>query len=130
MKKIVVSGSSKLQKELMTLLNELRGKYEVLNYPKSIKVQDFMAVYPEVHKNFYESIAKTDVFLLFNEDKNGIGGYIGSAGFAELSFAIAQNQVYNKAIEVYIYKHPSKQVHSYDEIKLYLQLGWIKIWEK
>ena len=130
MKTIVISGSAKLQNEIQSLLKSVKSDYDILDYPKPIKNEDFMSLYPKIHKTFYESIANTDVCLLFNHDKNGIEGYVGSAGFAELSFAVAQNQVYKKNIEIYIYKMPDTKVACFDEIKLYLQLGWIKLWKE
>ena len=63
-----------------------------------------MKVYKSVYKAFYENIANSDIFILYNYDKNGVEGHAGSAGFAELCFAIAQNVIYNKNIEIYIYK--------------------------
>ena len=130
MKRIVISGSAKLQNKIQNFRNAIIDTYEILDYPKFIQNDKFIDLYPQIHRDFYENIASTDVFLLFNYDKNGVEGYIGSAGFAELCFAVAQNQVYNKNIEIYIYKLPDVKVHCYDEIKLYLQFGWIKLWNK
>lgn len=62
-----------------------------------------------------------------NEDKNKKEGYIGQETFAELSFGLAQKLIYNKNIEIIIYKMPSKEVSCYDEICLYLELGWLKL---
>ena len=87
-----------------------------------------MQEYPPIHKNFYNAIENCDCFLLCNFDKKGIEGYIGSAGFAELAYAVAQNaKTHSK--QIFIYKMPSKEVQCYDEIKLYLSLGWIKLWK-
>ncbi len=74
------------------------------------------------------NITKTDILLVVNEDKKGICGYIGPAAFAELSFGVALNAIQEKNIELYILKMPEKSVQCYDEIKLWLDLGWIKIW--
>lgn len=130
MKKIVVSGSGKCREKIDELIKRLSAFYDVLNYPKDISKEKFLELYPHIHKEFYENIVKTDVFLLFNYDKDETAGYIGAAGFAEMCFAISQNQLSNKNIEIFIYKMPDKKVQCYDEINLYLQLGWIKLWNK
>lgn len=128
MKKIVVSGSASLQTELKDLVENLKNKYIVLDYPKAISIENFENVYPNIHKKFYQNICDADILLLANYDKKGIKGYIGPAGFAELSFAVTQNLIYNKNIEVYILQMPSKKVQCYEEISLWLSLGWVKLW--
>jgi len=64
-----------------------------------------------------------------NEDKNGIIGYIGAETFAELSFAVAQNLLNTHQTEIYVRKMPSKEVQCYEEINLWLELGWIKLFD-
>lgn len=129
MKKIVVSGSASLQPKIKELLEKLKHNYNVLDYPKAISEESFLNDYPQIHKNFYNNIANTDVLLIFNEDKNGVVGHIGAAGFAELAFGLAQNLLYKKNIELFVYKMPSDAVACYDEVKLWLELGWIKLWQ-
>ena len=63
-----------------------------------------------------------------NEDKNGIKGYIGAESFAELCFGVVQNFIYNKNIEIIILQMPDEKVQSYQEIVLWLKLGWIKLY--
>lgn len=130
MKKIVLSGSASLQKEINELKDKLKDDFIILDYPKPLDEKDFLKIYPQVHKNFYQRITETDILLIVNFDKKGIKGYIGPAGFAELSFGLSQNLIYNKNIELYILQMPDKSVSSYDEIQLWLTLGWIKIWDK
>lgn len=130
MKKIVIAGSATLQTEYKEFISNLGSNYKVLNYPQPIKQEELMEKYPEIHKKFFEDIINADIFLLFNYDKKCVSGYIGAEGFAELCFALSQNLLYNKSIELYIYKMPDKSVQSYDEIKRWLELGWIKIWDK
>lgn len=130
MKNLVISGSAKLQTEIKTFLDFIKNKYNVLDYPKAISSDNFIEVYPEIYKNFFDNIDKCDTYLLFNCDKNGIEGYIGAAGFAELSYALARKLNHGKQVDIYILKMPSKEVPCHDEIKLYLELGWIKIWSK
>lgn len=64
-----------------------------------------------------------------NEDKNGIVGYIGYEGYAELLVGLTQKLIYNQNIELVILKRPSIDVGCYQEISLWLELGWIKIME-
>ena len=129
MKKIVIAGSSKLRKEINYWLGFFKNKgYEVLDYPKTIDEDNFMKLYPNIHKKFFENITHTDILFVMNEDKNDIVGYIGAESYAELAFGLAQDLVYNKKIELIIYKMPSVEVQCYEEIKLWLELGWIKLY--
>lgn len=130
MDKIVIAGSASLQEEISSLIKNLEEKYLVLDYPKTIPEDRFFDLYPSRHKEFFENIKNSDVFLLFNHDKKGVEGYIGAESFAELCFSLALNLVYNKNIKLYIYKLPSKEVNSYNEIDLWLKLGWIRLWNE
>lgn len=65
-----------------------------------------------------------------NEDKNDIKGYVGAESFAEMCFGVAQNLIYNKNIEVMLLKMPDEKVQSYNEVQLWLKLGWIKLYRK
>ena len=56
--------------------------FDVLNYPKPIKGDNFLEEFPSVHKEFYETLDKTDILFVANEHKNNMGGYIGPAVFA------------------------------------------------
>ena len=131
MKKVVIAGSAKLQQEIQNWRELFKNKdYEVLDYPKKIDETEFMELYPNVHKEFFENITKTDMLFIMNEDKNGKIGYIGAETFAELAFGLAQKLVYNKKIELVILKMPSENIQCYEEIKLWLKLGWIKLYEE
>ena len=126
MKKVVISGSSKLQEELITWKEYFeQNGYEVIDYPKQVSKENLKDAY----KNFYESLEKTDVFFLMNEERKGIKGYIGPSSMAEVIYTIMLNQIHNKKIEIYILNMPSKEVRCYDEIKLFLETGWIKIYK-
>lgn len=130
MKKIVISGSAKLREKIDYWVDYFTNNdYEVLDYPKNINKETFLDLYPTVHKEFYQNIKRADILFIMNEDKNGIKGYIGPAAFAELSYGVIE-KLNNKNIELIILKMPSKEVSSYDEINLWLKLGWIKIWEE
>ncbi len=70
------------------------------------------------------------MLFLMNEDKNGKLGYIGYESYDELLFGLSQKLTYKKDIELIILKKPSKDVGCYEEIDLWLKLGWIKLFEK
>lgn len=130
MPKIVVSGSAKLPEKINYWVNYFNNKgYEVLDYPKNINKEEFLDLYPMRHKEFYQNIKKTDFLFIMNEDKNGIEGYIGPAVFAELSYGIIE-YLNDRDILLMLLKMPSKEVIGYEEINLWLKLGWIKIWEE
>ena len=131
MKKVVIAGSAKLQKEVNKWIEIFKNNnYEVLDYPKPIKSSMFMELYPDIHIEFLKNVAKTDILFLMNEDKNGIVGYIGYESYAELLFGLSQKLVYNKKIELVVFKMPSRDVGCYAEIELWLKLGWIKLFEE
>ena len=65
-----------------------------------------------------------------NEEKNNIPSYIGASSLAELHYAIMQNQLHNKNIDIYILNMPSKELSCYDEVKFFLDIGWIKFLPK
>ena len=75
-----------------------------------------------------ENITKTDILFIMNEDKDGQVGYIGAETFAELGFGLTQKLIYNKNIELIILKMPGKDIQCYEEINLWVKLGWIKIY--
>ena len=131
MKKIVISGSSSLQDSIKYWVRYFTDiNYEILDYPKLIKKDEYIEKLPIIYKDFYESLEKTDIFFLMNEEKNGIKGYIGASAIAELTYVIMLNLIHNKNIDIYILNMPSKDVSSYDEVKFWFDIGWIKIYNK
>ncbi len=129
--KVVIAGSSSLQKKVMFWKNYWQNKgYSVIDYPSFIPEDSFLEKYPEEYKEFFKNIIQADTLFVMNEDKNNIQGYIGAETFAEICFGIAQNLIYNKSIEIILLKMPGKNVQSYDEIKLWLKLGWIKLYKE
>lgn len=131
MKKIVIAGSAKLQDEINSWIDKFeKDGYHVLDYPQKIEENSFIKQYPNIHKEFFENIIYTDILFVMNEDKNNIEGYIGAETFAELAFALSQNLVYGKNIDLVILKMPDEKVSCYNEIKLWLELGWIKLYTK
>lgn len=130
MQKIVIAGSAKLQNDVNKWLKVFESKeYKVLDYPRAIEESKFMELYPNVHTEFLENITKTDMLFIMNEDKNGKLGYIGYEAYAELLFGLSQKLIYNKNIDLVILKMPGADTGCYEEINLWLKLGWIKLYE-
>ena len=129
MRKIVIAGSAKFYKEALELKKELENKdYKVIDYPKNINV-NIEEEYKQAYERFYDNLSKTDDLILFNLDKNGIEGYIGYESFAELSYLVVKKIQVNNDHKIYIYKMPSKEVGCYDEIKHFLELGYIELFK-
>lgn len=89
MKKAVIAGSTKLQKEIKKWVDYFENlNYEVLDYPKEIEKKVLIKIYPSRHIEFFKNITNTNILFVMNEDNNNIEGYIGAETFAELSFAL------------------------------------------
>ncbi len=130
-KKIVISGSSSLEDKVKFWTNYFTKKgYEILDFPKLINQEEYMTKLPKVYYNFYNSLENTDIFFLMNEEKNGIKGYIGASAIAELTYVVMQNLIHNKGIEIYILNIPDESLYCYDEVKFWLDIGWIKLYYK
>ena len=127
--KVVIAGSASLQNEVSKWKRYWSEKenHVVIDFPLAIKSKDFTKIYPNVHKNFFRNILKADILFIANEDKKGIGGYIGAEVFAELVYGMMQNLISKQKIKIILAKNPSSKVQSFEEIKLWLKLGWIKI---
>ncbi len=133
MKKIVISGSAKLSKELEHWNRWWqKSGFEVLYCPELIDSNvDFSKAYKETYEHFYKSLLNSDLLFLMNENKNGQEGYIGAQTFAEASYAITNNLIGNKKIiEVVILKMPSKEISCYQEIAIWLKLGWAVLFDE
>lgn len=131
MKKVVISGSAKLEEKINYWLYYFKNKnYNILDYPVPIQENVFLEEYPNIHKNFFKAITNCDILFIMNEDKNGLLGYIGPSTFSELAFGIVQNLIYNKNIEIILLQLPDENIPSYDEISLWLKLGWIKLYKE
>ena len=128
-RKIVIAGSALFYKEAQELKDELeKKKYIVLDYPKKIDVSNKYE-YKKNYETFYNNLSKTDDIILLNLDKNNIEGYIGYESFAELSYLIVKKLEDGLNHKIYIYKMPSEEVGCYDEIKQFLDLGYIEIYK-
>lgn len=129
MRKIIIAGSATFYKEALSLKKELEKKnYIVIDYPKKIN-DDIELEYKEAYETFYNNLSKTDDLLLLNLDKKNIEGYIGYESFAELSNLVVKKIQSNNDHKIYIYKMPSKEVGCYDEIKHFLELGYIELYK-
>ena len=96
MKKVVISGISKLQDKVNYWVEYFKDKnYEILDYPRFIQQENYKTQLPITYANFYNALEKTDVFFLMNEDKNGIKEYIGSSAIAELTYVVILNLIHN-----------------------------------
>ena len=131
MRKIVISGSSKLQDKVNYWLDYFKNKnYEIIDYPKFIEHDNYDKELSKIYKDFYTALENTNVFFLMNEEKNGIKGYIGASAIAELTYVVILNLIHDKNIDIYILNMPSQEVSSYDEVKFWLDMGWIKLFDK
>ena len=101
-----------------------------MDYPKKVEEENLMIDLPKIYNDFYTALENTDVFFLMNEEKNGIKGYIGASAIAELTYVVVLNLIHNKNIEIYILNMPSKEVSSYEEVKFWLDIGWIKLYNE
>lgn len=131
MKKVVISGSSKLQDKVEFWVNHFEKRcYEVIDYPKYVDEDNYKKELPIIYKDFYTNLERTDVYFLMNEEKNGVKGYIGASSIAELTYVVIQNLIHDKNIEIYILNIPSQEVSCYDEVKFWLEIGWIKLYKE
>lgn len=134
MSKIVISGSASLVEQVEYWVNYFKERnYEVLDYPKYVG-DIFSSEEYDKHKTkcyieFYRNLEKADVFFLMNVGKNSIDGYIGTNAISELSYVVIQNLIYNKNKKIYILKMPSKEQGCYEEVKFWLDKGWIKLFD-
>lgn len=131
MKKIVISGSSKDQKRVNYWKKHFKNKgFEILYYPKFVKPEDNAKELPKIYRDYYRALENTDIYFLMNEDREGIKGYIGASATAELTYVVILNLLYHKNIRIYILNIPCKDVLAYDEVKFWLDMGWIKLYDE
>ncbi|NUQ57449.1 MAG: hypothetical protein HUT38_03125 [Candidatus Paceibacter sp.] len=127
-KKVVISASASQIEAINKWINYWKNEgHEVINYPVQIVEENFLNVWPNVHKDFYNFLSKCNIHFIANEDKNGIVGYIGAGVFAELSFSMGLNFSRNDKIIIYINKMPDSKSIFYEDIKRYVDLGWVKL---
>lgn len=122
-KKVVISGSLKFSKDIeniVSLLKEYGNK--VLDYARADGRE-----YKQVLNDFYSAIDNTDILIVVNKDKNGIKGYIGNSVFCEINYAILNNIIHSKNIDIYLLNNVDENNSCYDEIKYFLDNDMIKI---
>ncbi len=127
-KKIIICASASFENEIKEWKNRLEEKgFEVIKYPIKIK-GDFLSNYKKKFSDHYKVISEADILLALNLDKNGIPGYIGAGVFAEMAFALGLNRAFGKNIEVcYLNNFPKNKLPYSDELNLWQELGWIKM---
>ena len=127
-KKVVIAGSVSLKEEIRKWVDFWTNEgQEVIDYPEALDKETFFDVYPDMKREFFKNVEETDIFFVVNEDKNGIEGYIGAETFAELVLALSQNLIHGKSIQIVLAKMPSEKIQSIEEIKMWLELGWIEL---
>lgn len=155
MKKLIIAGSSKLHERALYWRGYFEGRgYEVIDWPSPVSTEDETLDEPQIepglsrgrwlsssdsdyatrltkiYKRFYKNLDQTDVFFLMNEDKDGIEGYVGASAIAELTYVVTGNLNRGRKTEIYINKLPSRSQNCYDEIKFWLDQGWIHIFKR
>lgn len=155
MKKLVISGSSKLYERALYWRGYFEGRgYEVIDWPRPLfENEDLLAETPpapglplgklirsgdpayadgmtKFYQQFYKHLDQTDVLFVMNEDKNGIEGYIGPSAFSEITYAIIGNLNRGRKVEINLLQMPAKELGCYDEIKFWLDQDWLKIYHR
>jgi len=155
MKKLVISGSAKLYERALYWRGYFEGRgYEVIDWPRPLFESEISEVevspipglahgklirpgdaqYADgmtlFYKQFYKHLDQADVHFVMNEDKNGVEGYIGPGTIAELTYSIINNLNRGHKTEIQILQMPSKEQACYDEVKFWLDQGWISIYRR
>lgn len=132
MKKLVIAGSSKLQERAAYWRGYFEGRgYDVIDFPSAISSEgNYAENLTEIYTSFYQNLDRADAFFLMNEDKDDIGGYIGPSAFAELSYVIIGNLNRGKKTDIDILQMPSSEQACYNEIKFWLDQGWINVYDR
>lgn len=132
MKKLIIAGSAKLQERAAYWRGYFEGRgYEVIDYPGSIPCdEDHASEITDMYCSFYQNLDRADVFFLMNEDKNGIGGYIGPSAISELTYTVIGNLNRGKKVEINLLQMPSEEQPCYEEVNFWLNQGWIKIYDR
>ncbi len=128
MKKVVIAGSASLQDRVAYWgqFFESRG-YTVTASPREIFRESSLEDYPAIHTRFYTALNDADIVFVMNEDENGISGYLGAETFAELAYVVANGLLGKQQTQVLLLKMPESRVQSYEEIELWLRLGWVQL---
>lgn len=132
MKKLIIAGSAKLQERAAYWRGYFEGRgYEVIDYPGAIPWdEEHASEITDMYCSFYQNLDRADVFFLMNEDKNGIGGYIGPSAFSELTYVVIGNLNRGKKVEINLLQMPSEEQPCSEEVKFWLSQDWIKIYDR
>lgn len=132
MKKLIIAGSSKLQERAAYWRGYFEGRgYEVIDYPVAVVSDDsYVENLTDIYCSYYQNLERADVFFLMNEDKDGIGGYIGPSAFSELSYVVVGNLNRGKKVEINLLQEPSDEQACYSEVRFWLDQGWVKIYDR
>lgn len=124
--RVIISGSIDFQEEYKKLIQSFKSRgYEVIDYPRLSN--NLTEEYPIILSDYFRNIETADMFYLLNKEKNGMTGYIGAASFSELAYAVSQNLIHDKHIEIILAEKPSKNVPCFPEVELWLQYEWLKL---
>lgn len=153
MKKLIISGSSKLHQRALYWMGYFEGcGFEVIDFPNPITdAKNDLEVAPtpgevnstilkpgdegyEEHlannyQRFWKNLDRADVLFLMNEDQNNTEGYIGAAMLTELAHVLINKFNRNQKTAIYLLKEPSETQDCYREVKFWLDQGWIEIYE-
>lgn len=129
MKKLVIAGSVKFEKEIKKWIEYFKEhNYDVIKYPRKINQSNELR-YKDVYIDFYKALEEADCLFVLNEEKNGIKGYVGPQVYAEISYVMVQNILQDRNKTIWLLNEPSKDVASYNELNNFIKLGWIKLFE-
>lgn len=132
MKKLIISGSAKLQERAAYWRGYFEGRgYEVIDYPvPTPEGPDSAQELADIYQSFYQNIRRADVFFLMNEDQKGIGGYVGPGAMSEINYTIINNLIHGGKVEINILQMPSEEQACREEFDFWLSQGWIKVYER
>lgn len=155
MKKLVISGSSKLYERALYWRGYFEGRgYEVIDWPRPLFEHEdltaeeqpepgmplghlirpgdptFVDRMMKFYRQFYKHLDQADLLFVMNEDKNDIEGYIGANTFSEITYTIINNLNRGHKTEIQLLKMPSKQLGCFDEIKFWCDQDYIKIYRR
>ena len=130
-RKLVICASASFENDIVEWKNKLENtNFKVIKYPLKIK-DNFLVNYEKEFSEHYNAIFKTDILLALNLEKKGIPGYIGPGVFAEIAFAIGLNKTLDKKIKIFYLNPIPEGILPYsDELKLWQELEWIKLFDK
>ncbi len=128
MRKVVLSASVKMEEEIAQWLAYWNAQSDVvvIDYPERIAMEDFLQEYRNVFCAYFDHLDEADVLFVVNGTKEGVKGYIGAGMFSEIAYVVSQiargTQKY-----VFLAHPPAAGLFCSDELDLWMQLGWVKV---